>query len=213
MQDTKLYIDCTDVINTDLNTGIQRVSRNIIENRFKTIKKNNVNIQPVCFIPHCGFIKVDGCNKNDLKKKLGYFHYVRLYASEPRRFKKLTKALFPFIIFHNWLDRHWTGIPRLLMIFPLIIIAMTVVPISFLIAQLFPLQNRCNLGEDDILIVPGLSWLDKYIKRGLFEAKSNGCRLAFIIHDLIPLTHPAFCEDSYIADFSLNFLPTIKIAD
>ena len=45
----KIYLDCTHTYNSGQNTGIQRVVKNIVQNRFEVSKLFGIEIVPVVF--------------------------------------------------------------------------------------------------------------------------------------------------------------------
>lgn len=210
MTKRSFYIDCTDIIQTDLNTGIQRVARNIINNRFAAQRQYGISCHPVYYDRQYGFIKVPGCHRDDLKNSIGYLHSVHSCISQIWRFKRLTKAIYPFPQFHNWLELHWKGTARWVLMWPLFI-AVAPVVVASLMYTLFNSPRNCwKPGENDILIIPGLSWCNNnlHINKGINLVKANGGHLATIIHDLIAVSHPQYCADTYVTGFNTG-LPYI----
>lgn len=207
MKKHNIYIDCTDIIQTELNTGIQRVARNIINNRFSAQQKLGITCQPVYYDKQYGFIKVPGCHKNDLKNSIGYLHSVHSCVSQFWRFKRLTKAIFPFPQFQNWLDRHWQGMARWLLMWPLFLAVSPVVVAALIYAMIITPRNCWKPTKNDILTIPGSSWWDSnlHLKAGIHEVKANAGRVAIILYDLIPISHPQYCTEDNANNFTANF--------
>lgn len=210
MQKLNLYIDCTDLIETNLSTGIQRVSRNIVDFRFTAENNLGIICQPVYYNEEYGFIKVSGYKKNIIKNSVGYLYSVRLCLSQFRRFKRLIKATIPFLKFQEWIDRHWQGAIRFLLISPLFLIVAPIVAIAIIYAIFIPLRNHWKPNENDILIIPGSSWWTCNLQNGIKEVKVNMGRVAIIIYDLIPVTHPYVFTERSVKKFksSLPFVIT-----
>jgi len=54
----KIYIDCTDITFTEHNTGIQRVTKNLINESKKF--DSDIVCQPIVYLNGIGFIKTKG---------------------------------------------------------------------------------------------------------------------------------------------------------
>lgn len=207
------YIDCTDLIETNLNTGIQRVARNIIDFRFSAQQKLSLTYQLVYYNMHYGFIKVPGYNNNDIKESIGYLYSVRFCLPQVWRFKRLAKAIFPFPKFQEWLEHHWKGKNRFLLMWPFLLIVAPIITIALIYTTLIPLQNYWKPSKNDILIIPGASWWVFNLQDGLNEVKANLGRVVIIIYDLIPLTHPHFFTGWLLNNFTSKFSLTTSTTD
>lgn len=64
--------------------------------------------------------------------------------------------------------------------------------LSLLLAANFPFPWKTACAPDSILFNVGHSGLDRPDYAGWL--KKSGCRPIFMVHDLIPLTHPEFCR-------------------
>ena len=202
MLKNNFFVDCTDLLETDLNTGIQRVARNIIDFRFSAQKKLGISIQPVYYNTEYGFIKVPNSDKTAIRSSIGYLYSVRFCLSQFWRFKRLTKATIPFSKFQKWIDHYWQGKFRLLLIWPLVLTITPIIVIALIYAMFIPLQNNWKPSKNDILIVPGSSWWTDDLSNGLKEVKANMGRIVIIIYDLIPLMHPEFFKDWLVEKFT-----------
>ncbi|MFT5728356.1 MAG: glycosyltransferase involved in cell wall biosynthesis [Desulforhopalus sp.] len=202
-----IYIDCTDLIQTDLNTGIQRVARNIINNRLLAEQKHGIIYQPVCYYKKYGFIKVQGCQKNDLRNSVGYLHNIRFYLNEYWRFKRLSKSIFPFSEFDNWIEHHWQIKKNWLLPLLLVLFVSPLALVAFVYTELIPPRNPWKPKKDDILIIPGSSWVDSNsdILSGIYAVKTVFGRVATIFYDLIPISHPQYVFESTVKEFTSNF--------
>jgi len=202
MEKLNFYIDCTDLIETNINTGVQRVARNILDFRFLAQQNLGITYQPVYYNTHYGFIKVPGHLKNDIRNSIGYLYSVLFCLSKFWQFKKLAKASIPFPKFQEWLDHRWKGTMRFLLMWPLLLIVSPIALIALIHAMLIPLRNYWKPSKDDILIIPGLSWWSLNLQNGLNEVKANMGHVVIIIYDLIPLTHPNFFTERLVKKFT-----------
>ncbi len=188
-----IYIDCTDTIKDDKNTGIQRVVRNLIDKGILNQKKLGICCQAVCFDRFYGFIKVPGCKLSDLRKSVGYLHSIRQYLHQFWHVRQLLKAVFPI----PWLHSNSNNRIKLfywLFLLPLLALSLPAVGLSLIYTSFIPPRNRWYPQKDEIFIIPGASWWNFHYKHALKELNSRQCRLAIIIHDLIPLSHSEYCS-------------------
>lgn len=213
MLNNNFYIDCTDLIETNLNTGIQRVARNIVDLRFSAQHKLDLTYQLVYYNTRYGFIKVQGYNYNDIKKSIGYLYSVRFCLTQIWSFKRLAKAIFPFPKFQKWLDHHWQGKIRFLLMWPFLLIAFPIIAISLSFTTFIPLKNFWKPRENDILIIPGASWWVSNLQNGLTEIKANNGHVVIIIYDLIPFSHPHFFTKWVVNNFTSKFSLTVANTD
>ena len=197
-----IYIDCTDLIETDLNTGIQRVARNLVDNRLSAQQKFCITCQQVYFNTQYGFIKVSGYQKDDIRKSIGFLYSVRFCLCKFLHFKTLAKTILYFPKFQKWLDRYWQGTNRFLLMWPIFLIISPVILISLIYTTIIPLKNYWEPSKDDILIIPGKSWWTCNLENGISKVKANQGHVVTIIYDLIPLTHPYFFTKSIVEKFT-----------
>lgn len=82
------------------------------------------------------------------------------------------------------------------------------------------LLEECECGAEIIRPLPG----NTIILLGAFwglgnsvqqfvESRKNGVRIGAYVYDIIPITHPEFCDDDLAADFTLAFCELCSVAD
>lgn len=65
----------------------------------------------------------------------------------------------------------------------------------------------------DVLIVLGAFWVIENAVERFVSMKRAGVRLVVLVHDIIPITHPEFCEASLTDTFNSFCLHVLQIAD
>lgn len=69
-----------------------------------------------------------------------------------------------------------------------------------------------KLTGDDVLVMLDSSWHND-IFTTVERVKAQGVPVISVIYDLIPITHPQFCDDGLVAVFKEWFAWTMKVAD
>lgn len=141
----KFLVDCTYIYSTNVNTGIQRVVRNVLYHIEKYVEANNMELMCVALV-NGTFIKID-------KKQIEEYIPLSRPANILQRIKRkiaLYKASF------NQVER---------------------------------------LYEDDILLMLDSSWYLN-IWQSVAYAKEKGVSVIGVTYDLIPISHPQFCDDT-----------------
>lgn len=184
----RIYIDCTDLYFSQLNTGIQRVERNIIHSAVHLEKKFELEIIPVIYLGKIVGLRKVKLDQQKYKFKIRYFDNIYVHSLKPNRLKILTQATFPFI--SNFINKSWSNI-RFLMLPILIIIIPPISLLSFIFVLLKP---RLSLKKNDIYFIPGSSWWTIDLSPLFIEIKKSGATISVLIHDIIAIEHSSFCE-------------------
>jgi len=158
----KLLVDCTYIYSTNINTGIQRVVRNIVENLEKHTQQNAIELVPVAL--------VNGS-------------LIRLSKDEITSFRQHSKWI-------NLLQRVERKIRLYLS--------------SFFVNE--------TLYEEDILLMLDSSW-HLHVWSSIAYAKKRGVTIVGIVYDIIPLTHPQFCDDTMERYFRAWYLRSLDFFD
>jgi len=159
----RVFIDCSFLsTNQELNTGIQRVVRKIIENLDLISNKKD----------EFEFILVNISN--------GEFFEI---SRDSIKYKKLTLLNKIIKKINKILKRNKT-IKR----------------------------ERLTLVEDDILFLLDSTW-HVNIWPTVNSVKSNGAKVVAVIYDLIPITHPEFCDDFLVKVFNNWFKESLNYID
>ncbi len=67
--------------------------------------------------------------------------------------------------------------------------------------------------EGDTLLMLGAFWVLEGVTERIIDLKRKGIRLGVLIHDIIPITHPEFCEKALTDEFKSYFFSVISISD
>lgn len=197
----RILIECTHTYESDINTGIQRVVRNIVNESEHIANKLGVTCQPIIFNRDAffivrnrkGFILLITKINTFLRKKYWSF---RLALSSIPILNKLIMFLFPRYIRSNI---------RSIIIFILYIMMYPARKFSSSIKKVVP-------NEGDLLLLLDSSWhlpLWPAVKR----AKKNGAKVGIIIYDLIPITHHQFFVPELVKCFRNWVKEAIKNVD
>jgi glycosyltransferase involved in cell wall biosynthesis len=65
----------------------------------------------------------------------------------------------------------------------------------------------------DTLLILGAFWVLQNIAERIISLKRQGVRVGTLIHDIIPITHPEFCEKSLTDEFRAYFFSVLSVAD
>jgi len=165
-----IYIDCTHTYNSGLNTGIQRVVRNISTYISEISSELNVTIDCVIlrdrqYYKFTDFPKINHKN-NQIKNKLKSFYitirdllptFISKYLYSPLFIGKLNKLIDRLLFYKAPKE-----------------------------------QNPVILNENDIILFIDTTWLNNDYKT-LAHLKNNKVKLISLIYDIIPITHTQFC--------------------
>ncbi len=210
----KIFVDCTSIVSSELNTGIQRVERNLIDALVRHAKNSDLELVPVvCFD---GFRQIDWATfmcKGSVAA-LGYLYGVSVRAKELNRFRRLAEAVFPDESFRQWLRANWKGRKK-----PLLaaVLGPIVYPVS-LIARWFKLDKKSHWyhrpARGDVVFVPGSSWwdFDDFTAR-LGMARHDGAIICVLIHDLFPIMYPEWFELQHVDRFRSALTRLVSVAD
>ena len=224
----KIFLDCSYLYaHTQLNTGIQRVVRRIIENLDELSAEYDIEVIPVN-ISHRQFMKIE---KEDLYPPIKKSEDEEKESALPKiekppfqlkgylfgvynHFRALIMALLPFdgvrkfmdnprdrfglnSILYNLLLRPLRGIKKLFKSNPIVDTT---------------IKTDLTINHNDVLILIDSTWyMDIWPAVEYF--KQEGGDVNAIIYDLIPITHDQFC-DAFLAEvFKKWFYDSLKLVD
>ena len=141
----KLLVDCTYIYSTNINTGIQRVMRNIIYHIDKYVTMNDMELVAVALV-NGTFIKID-------KEKI-------------QRYKALSKSSNILQRIKRKIELYWASFNQIE-----------------------------RLYEGDILLMLDSSWYLN-VWQSVSHAKEKGLVVIGVTYDLIPISHPQFCDET-----------------
>ncbi len=197
----RIVIDVTSTANTDLNTGIQRVVRRIVEHADSVGKELGVSCIPVQFVRGrlIAAPKVAGRPSWDdrLFGSLG-----RSFHGGRERLRKRLRAISPNV--GESADRFGRRLRKLL--YPKSLAA------GAEMAYWSARGRRIDLTSDDVLLALDATWVLKY-PEFYRMVRSRGCRVSQVIYDLIPVTHPEFFETRLSETFVEWLRHALTVAD
>jgi alpha-1,2-rhamnosyltransferase len=194
----KYFVECTHTYHTKLNSGIQRVVRNIVRSSASMDLADSV--VPVVF---------EGDDFFAIDKEIPYpvavpetssrrGEYVRAGKELAKRAFRATRAVVarlvpyrPFVVFLYAPRTQW-GLTRILTI-PLRLVQRT--------AAAPPQREAITSEKGDILVLLDSSWhLDLW--KAVDKHRKNGVRVAVVIYDLIPHSYPQYCVAALVDSFN-----------
>ncbi|HWW08047.1 glycosyltransferase family 1 protein [Collimonas sp.] len=208
---TRLLVDCTFVFNhPELNTGIQRVVRNII-NHFPSLR-DEVACVPIIF-KQGEMLEVKKLAPKYADAWYGRWH-CRLEALAQKFAHKLTQIRLRYWRMHarlfRWLP--WSP-PRIVQRAANLgfhVLSMSfILPLYFVEWILEKIEDRSRTvglecRADDILVLLDSSWHTDFFPI-VEKLQRQGMPIVSVIYDLIPLTHPQFCDNSLVQVFDRWF--------
>lgn len=196
----KIYVECTHTYDTDLNTGIQRVVRNLLQFLPDIARTHEVEIIPV--VLHGGHLlsvsalpsPSAGTPKRTIRQKIT--NYLKnLY----RALRNVIVALFPIPALERFLFA-----PRSVFGLNWLIDHTLLLPLKWLKPSHkmpIPQQGEQTIPEASILLLLDSSW-HLSIWDAVDEMRQNGARVFAVTYDLIPITHPRFCDETLVGLFN-----------
>ncbi len=195
-----IYIDCTDTFFRGLNTGIQRVVRNMV-NRAKYLEETfGIRCVPVVFAfgsawGVTNFQRISRLYRT--KQKLyrfarALFHRAGLVAAYV---VGLVASLLPEGRVKSLLKTFYSSARGL---------AKEVgKKVMFLInLPLLLLYRPVGISRGDMLLAPDAFW-SYNITDYLRELAHRGVFTVTVIYDLIPISYPQYCDENYVRTFSI----------
>ncbi len=188
----RILIDCSKTYFNGLNTGIERVVRNIVLRSEIISHKLNTKVSPVILESINGYKTIEPLlNKkkenNDFKNNLKSFLTDRLYLNKKG-------------IIYNFFKTTWSFIKR----FQFFFTGLWQISNSF-IYKIFALGYGTVLPEKNDLLIVIDSFMDYryniYFNFFCKKLRKNGGMVVVLLYDIIPLTNPDFFEKSLVSGF------------
>lgn len=201
----KIYVECTHTYGSDLNTGIQRVVRNLLARLPQIAHEKGIEIVPVV-LREGEFLPVSALpdSSSESEKTPGILRRLKTYLKNLyRALRQLLAALFPFRSVERFLFAprgQWglNGILETLLIMPFQILKRPAVP------QSDPGDDARETEEGNLLLLLDSSW-HLEIWGAVDKMRSRGVRVFALTYDLIPITHPRFCDENLVRLFNAWF--------
>lgn len=191
-----LYIDCSATYYLGINTGIQRVVRNIVKRTTLIAEKNGISCIPV--VSRFGefwqseqfrVLHVSSETLNSMVRR-GSSISVRLEAHEKAVLKQCEQ--FKGLIVYAYAI---SAIRRLVRY-----AGYAILQTPFLTAWVAGRIQRLQPGPGDLLLMPDAFWAYDVLSP-LQKKRYKHLAVIPMIHDLIPLTHPQYCDANFIRTF------------
>ncbi|MGI9478470.1 MAG: glycosyltransferase family 4 protein [Hyphomicrobiaceae bacterium] len=195
-----IYLEATSTANSDINTGIQRVVRNLAKNAPEVAAGIGIDVDLVIF----DSVSLNRSNLSSLIEpaKQGDVNGIGLMALPHKLYKKL--LWFISLLLPSKQARHFVRAPS------------SRVGLSWLF--LFPFRkvrqhfHRLS-AEGATLVLVDASWEHPAIWAQVKDFKQRGGRVVGIVYDVIPMTHPDLCADKLTAAFRQWLFSLLDVAD
>lgn len=203
-----IYIDCTATYHSGLNTGIQRVVNNVITRAADLSQNFGVEIIPVVAVPG-GFKKLNDVAV--ISRQPSTLEGIRKKLSTLKQ--RISKLLWEASTSSSPLvallaQKTHTGFRAL----------------AFLLRRLLKILRSVRLffskneehyevfTSDDLLLILDSFWT--YDALDVAE-KYIGSKpvVVSVIYDLIPITHPQYCDREFVKSFALLFPRVVELSD
>jgi glycosyltransferase involved in cell wall biosynthesis len=183
-----IVIDVTQLVESRADTGIERVVRKVVQEAFKLEKAKPVLVAASWGLGLNRFeiVSIDRVRSNEGNQEL----LNKVYGSIG--YKGLTNLRF-------WLQRKRLNF-------------LAENPLSVFLAHLFITLMKSRVGgksakfysfsHGDVLVLPGAFWNRKTLRLARHASKS-GAKLAVIVNDVTPLSHPQYCDALNRRNFTL----------
>ena len=217
-----IYIDCSYLADhTELNTGIQRVVRRVVENFRELAQGEELRVQPVRIgdgrFESLGIAQLypapiapGGAAAPRHARYLRLAHYGKRVYLTGRDFLSALCADHPAVRRFLYASRQHFGLSYL-------IDRLALRPLRRLLGYRSAAVGRetsllDEVGRDDILLLLDSTWYyNIWPSVGAF--RQRGGRVVAVIYDLIPITHAQFCDDGLVAHFKKWFFDSLEFID
>ena len=207
-----LYIDFSETYFSKLNTGIQRVVKNIIS-RKDFFRKHGFD-EVVSVVQVCGnFYKLE------LSDELP-FCLRRVLFLLATRLRNTLDTCFETVgaIFDKWVgdeqmpigkkyiygDESKTTLKMKVILFFRKILKTVYLVVEFIDA-LFLREQKIVFEKNDVLFLADAFWPDSFSISAVAKAKKNGVKVVTLIHDIFPITYGHLVEEKNKSNFELKF--------
>lgn len=217
-----IYIDCSYLADhTELNTGIQRVVRRVVENFADLADSEALRIQPV----RIGDGRFEPLGEAQLYPARsagteggsgGHARYLRM-ASYARRVYLTGRDFVSAVFADHQAVRKFLYASRQSFGLSYLVGRIFLRPVKFALGYRSPsAQNPAALmGEvqsGDILLLLDSTWYYS-IWPSVAAFRKCGGNVVAVIYDLIPITHSQFCDDGLVAHFKKWFFESLDHID
>jgi len=192
-----VYIDCTNTVFTGMNTGIQRVVRNIIQRI-----SNDRNVAGKRMIPVVAVMGSFYRFNTDISRTFFWTKLLSTVLASCRNIlnivfmNKYGKGDWPVDVINSKpVDYHLHG--------NIVYIGRKIIPIMFKCAYRADgiIQgSKIYFEKRDVLFLADAFWKESLIK-SIASINNSGFKLIMLIYDLFPLTHPQFFDHVLVINY------------
>jgi alpha-1,2-rhamnosyltransferase len=213
----RCFVDCTHTFNSGLNTGIQRVVRNIVARVEGLQDFRGYEFVPVITYSN-ELYKIDGNfskkyrvtrNVNKLLSGIRNFLDVVFFREKKKVLSHFTneKEMAQFTPYGNLVRLHWYIVSSCQKIIPQLLKR------AMSLDRLLLGDSRLTMRKGDIFFYPDSFWWNTSVLCTLKMAKYRRVFVIFLIHDIIPVTHPAYVDESNCKKFKAMLPEVLKLSD
>ena len=197
----RILLECTHTYEPDLNTGIQRVVRNVVKESKQISYEIGVKCQLV-ILKRGRFLAVD-----KIKDRPSLRAYIVAFLKDIyRKFRPILQS----IPFFDKIERFLFPAPGRLGLTTVINLFLDILLLPAMLAVHF--QKRIIPRQGDLLLMLDSSWIYP-IWPAVKQAKGNGSIVGLVVYDLVPITHSQFCVPELVERFQVWFDQAMDNAD
>jgi len=204
----RLFVDVTNTYNSGLRTGIQRVIRSLAKELSALAPEHGVEV----FLVTCD-------TRNPRKHNL--LSQVQFSPDDPHKNVNISPDQFFSSDFFSPVEKisqlaKTLAPPRILNSGAVRSVFRKVVHFFFLIYALRFFRTKARHVEfrkGDVLLLADAFWATPNFLSTTKQAKRRGAKIAVLIHDIIPITHPEFCDSSFVNKFTKMLPDVLSLAD
>jgi O-antigen biosynthesis alpha-1,2-rhamnosyltransferase len=193
---TRILLECTNTWEGDVNTGIQRVVRNIVKEAPGVEKNLDVKCVSVIF-------KFNRFGRAGKKPVASFFSVGCLYL-----LKRIYYKIRSFLKWFSPLGK----IEHFLVLYARRFVQVIFSIILFPQTLKFYFQPKIIPGKGDVLFLLDSSWMYT-IWPAVIKARNNGAIIGLVVYDIIPLTHPEFFPSAIVNRFNGWFKQAVEHVD
>jgi len=212
----KVFIDCSYIVDhVELNTGIQRVVRRVVESLDEIASANEVEIIPVSIVGGSFQALSHDRLYPQTTEAQATNGKVRLVDKAKRYLRDVYvsgRSFIDALCGHQRVIQHFLYAPRTqfglsaCMYAPVNLMKVVMQRGEQKKKQRAQLAMFDTISEGDVLLLLDSTWYAD-IWPSVRRAKSKGASVVSIIYDLIPITHSNFCDD-FLVDVFRNYFKT-----
>ncbi|MCX5700950.1 MAG: glycosyltransferase [Candidatus Omnitrophica bacterium] len=196
MSQTRVFLECTGTWEGDLNTGIQRVVRNIVKEAPGLAEE--FNVKTVAVIARFNrFCPVKKKTLAALFKSI----CLRFLKNVYHKLRPFFRRLLPIVKIEDFFISYCGRF--LSIVFSVIFFPLTLI---------LYFRPKIDFHKGDIILLLDSSWTYP-IWQAVKKAKNNGATIGLIVHDIFPITQPSFFPLSIIKRFNVWFEQAVQHVD